>query len=315
MKTYKYPTNFKNLKNKNETDKLGKRDNKRQELKRPNMPYFDEFKKNIYIEEDHVDICETRHLAKITDISFGKSKNSEYEDIVHIAYLYWDSETQSFIKGKALYNHIYTSGKHRFQTFCREFGAIVDNELHLEIILGIMCMAEYHLIAGKILRKPSRDESRAYNKIIRKFNDVKPSEEIADIPDIIADYWICNNFDSNQKYNDNYYGIITDIKEKMGSEDKEHIVTVMVFINGKKSSCKFYTNGESNYKYQYLNDLCNGFVNEKSIEELKNTGVKVRLYKTKKGNNVYINEIIAEDFDSENQKKQIDMLGNYWLNK
>ena len=34
---------------------------------------------------------------------------------------------------------------------------------------------------------------------------------------------------------------------------------------------------------------------------------------TFKYNNVYINEIIAEDFESDNQKIQIDMLGEYWL--
>ena len=102
--------------------------------------------------------------------------------------------------------------------------------------------------------------------------------------------------------------------DKHRAEEKEHIVTVIVFIDGEKSNYNFYTNGESNYKYKYLNDLCNGSVNEESIEELKYTGVKVRLYKSKKSDNIYINEITEEFFDSDIQKTQIDMFGNYWLN-
>ncbi len=311
QKDYKYP--IKSLKNKNEIGKLGRSDKKCRELKRLNLPDFDELKEKAYIEEKHFDICEKRHIAIITNIIFGKSKNSKYEDIVYVAYSYWDSETHSFMNSQAAYDHIYTSGKHRFQTFCREFGAIDYNLLQLDNILGAMCMVEYYLLEGKKLRKLSRDEKRAYDKIMDKFNDVKRCEEIVDIPDIIGDYWICNVFDPNQKYRDYYYGIITDIKEKMGAEEKEHIVTVMVLIDGEQKKYKFYTNGESNYKYLDLNNLCNGYVNEESIKELKYTGVKVKLYKTKKGDNVYINEIIAEDFESDNQKIQIDMLGEYWL--
>ena len=314
MKDYKYPTNLRSLRADNETNRLGKSKMKHTKLKRFNLPDFDEFQENVYVEEDHVDICETRYLAMITDISFEKSKKSKYEDIVNIEYSYWDSETQSIIQGKASYEDIYTSGKHRFQAFCRVFGAIEYNKLRLETILGSMCMVEYHLNTGKILRKPSRDERRAYDRIMREFSNLKVSKEITDIPDMIEDYWICNVFDPTQKYNDDFYGIITNIKEKMGAEEKEHIVTVMVFIDGEKSNYNFYTNGESNYKYKYLNDLCNGSVNEESIEELKYTGVKVRLYKSKKSDNIYINEITEEFFDSDIQKTQIDMFGNYWLN-
>ncbi|MBR6599386.1 MAG: hypothetical protein IKK88_03710 [Oscillospiraceae bacterium] len=153
QKNYKYP--IKSLKNKNEIGKLGRSDKKCRELKRLNLPDFDEFKEKAYIEEKHFDICEKRHIAIITNIFFGKSKNSKYEDIVYVAYSYWDSETHSFMNSQAAYDHIYTSGKHRFQTFCREFGAIDYNLLQLDNILGAMCMVEYYLLEGKKLRKLS----------------------------------------------------------------------------------------------------------------------------------------------------------------
>lgn len=225
QKDYKYP--IKSLKNKNEIGKLGRSDKKCRELKRLNLPDFDEFQENVYVEEDHVDICETRYLAMITDISFEKSKKSKYEDIVNIEYSYWNSETQSIIKGKASYDHIYTSGKHKFQTFCGVFGAIDYNKLRLETILGSMCMVEYHLNTGKILRKPSRDERRAYDRIMREFSNLKVSKEITDIPDMIEDYWICNVFDPTQKYNDDFYGIITNIKEKR--EQKRKSISLLLW--------------------------------------------------------------------------------------
>ena len=106
MKEYKYPTNLRSLRADNETNRLGKSKMKHTKLKRFNLPDFDEFQENVYVEEDHVDICETRYLAMITDISFEKSKKSKYEDIVNIEYSYWNSETQSIIKGKASYDHM-----------------------------------------------------------------------------------------------------------------------------------------------------------------------------------------------------------------
>ncbi len=72
QKDYKYP--IKSLKNKNEIGKLGRSDKKCRELKRLNLPDFDEFKEKAYIEEKHFDICEKRHIAIITNIFLESQK-------------------------------------------------------------------------------------------------------------------------------------------------------------------------------------------------------------------------------------------------
>ena len=127
---------------------------------------------NVFKQSNGIDICEKMHYVVITDVTFGKSEDSDYEDIVCVMYTYWDSEEQTTRESSISFDHIYTSGKHRFQSLCREFGAIVDNELHLEDVPGILCMAEYHLTTGKLLRVPSDAENKAYKRIRRNFKDM-----------------------------------------------------------------------------------------------------------------------------------------------
>lgn len=265
-----------------------------------------------------MDICESIHYGVITGVTFGRSDDSQYEDIVCVSYTYWDSEKKALYESSISYEHIYTSGKNSFQKFCREFGAIDDEGFDLENILGIMCMAEYHLDSGKLMRLPNQPECHVYNKVNHNFKNVSVSNSIKNIPDMISNYWVSAELDLTECYDKYYYGVITNIEEKPSKdyiEESDHIVTVMVIIDGKSVSYKFYTNGESNNKYKCLYDLCGGDVNKESLKELENTIVEVMLYRARNSGKIYISEIVGTDFPTTETESQVELLANYWLNK
>ena len=219
------------------------------------------------------DICESMHYGVITRVTFDRSKDSDYEDIVCISYTYWDSEEEELYESSILFDHIYTSGKNRFQQFCREFEAINDIEFDLEKVVGLMCMTEYHLDIGKLMRVPNRSELDAYKNINKNFRSVSICKPIENMPDMISNYWFSEKVDHDSVLTTDYYGVIRGVVEKKSkdSEDeKEHILKVEVYADGKSSMYHFYTNGERTYKYTYLCDLCDGIVTKEALDSLVN---------------------------------------------
>ena len=248
------------------------------------------------------DICERRHYGMITGVSFESSEKSKYPDIVCVNYSYYDSLEQTINESCMKFNDIYTVGKQKFIDFCRDFEVIEDGELKLDDLIDAMCIAEYYLVKGKSLRTPKASESKQYKKVNKEFTKVKTAD-IEDIPDMIPNYWI-DEYDPENFYCKHYYGIITNVREKENEfSELEHTVTVNVFIEGEAKEFLFFTNGESNAKYQYLYDLCDGKV-ENVKEKIKGRLVEVALYEART-NKVYINEIYDAEFSSPEIEEQV----------
>ena len=145
----------------------------------------------------------------------------------------------------------------------------------------------------------------------KRFAKVKTAD-IDDIPGMIANYWI-DKYDPDNFYCKHYYGIITNVREKDNCGELEHTVTINVFIEGEAKEYIFFTNGESNKKYQYLYDLCDGDV-ENVKEKLKGRLVEVELYTTST-TKVWIDEIYNAKFDSPEPKNQVTRFAEMQKNK
>lgn len=248
------------------------------------------------------DICERRHCAVITGVSFKTSEKSEYPDIVCLHYSYYDSMEQIVNEDSMEFHDIYTSGKKRFVNFCKYFQIIENGKLLLKNLIKMFCIAEYYFIGGKTLRMLNDNENKQYKKTFKEFSNVK-FNNIENIPNTIDNYWI-GEYDPTSIISKHLYGIITNVREKDNCGELEHIITVNVFIEGEAKKFSFYTNGTSNSKYQYLHKLCDGDV-ENAANKLEGKLVEVLLYEASTGN-TYIKEIRSPYYSSEELKWQVN---------
>lgn len=214
------------------------------------------------------------------------------------------------------YRKIFTEGRYAFQKFCKDFGAVMDDDsVDLSKVPGKLCVAEYNPESQSFqLRHVPDSEAPEWREYFR--NLIIPGLE--SVPSIIENYLYLPKYQGKELLQAELLGFITGYNvapDQWDSGDDTICFNVVAFNGTSPMKTRYYLNriyGEGSDTYQYFGkkfDILDEY-NDIFPDEILFIPCVVSLKKLK--GNLYVSTIDPIEFENKYYERQAELLINWY---